>query len=473
MIKLKVFLAGLFLILICFTASANENQQNLFNYGVASGDPLKDRVIIWTRVQNLEPVAVVTYEISGTDNFTDIISTGEIKTDKNKDFTVKADIGNLKSGTYYYYRFKYKNSYSMTGRTKTLPDQSRKFTVAFVSCENFGAGYFTSYKHIVDDNPDLIIMLGDFIYEQARKKGLRDDISGNAKDLESYRTKYKVYLTDRFLLEAKSKIPMVAIWDDHEVLNDYSGKEVIKTDPQRLKDAYQVFFEYLPIREQNNNRIYRNFQIGDLVDLYMIDGRQYKDAKACEDTFALNFQCTARANAPGRTYLGVEQKEWLLNGLKHSKSQWKVLGNDTVLMEFSFLWNTVNFDQWDGYKAERDEILKTLKDNQVKNLIVFSGDLHTFVYGNILYNGEKIAPEFVTSSITSPSPEIVRTFQALVPILVKNIKYFNPFYHGYILAEFQTRKVNVFYYGVDTIENRESKKILLKQLEIRRAGKQP
>jgi alkaline phosphatase D len=470
-IRIRLLLIFLFLIFTCCTAGAQETRASLFNYGVASGDPLKDRVIIWTKIAELEPSATVNYEVSLSDNFAEIISNGEVKTDKNKDYTVKADIGNLKPGTYYYYRFKYKNSYSMTGRTKTLPENTRDFRVAFVSCQNYGAGYFTAYKHIVDANPDLIIFLGDFIYEYEHRNAVRVDSAGYAKDLETYRAKYKVYLTDQFLIEARSKIPMVAIWDDHEVMNDYSGIKLMKTDPQRLKDAYRSFFEYLPIREQDNFKIYRSFQVGDLVDFYMIDGRQYRDEEACENSFSVNLQCTARAYSPGRTYLGQEQKKWLLNGLKNSKSQWKVLGNNTLMMEFSLLRNQINFDQWDGYRAEKDELLKSIKDNHVKDFLVFSGDVHTFILGDILYNGEKIAPEFITSSITSPNPEILRNYPGLIQLLVKDIKYFNPFYKGYILADFQTRKTIVYYFGVDTIEKKDSKVLLLKKLEIARTRK--
>jgi alkaline phosphatase D len=481
-IKHRIFFPFLLLILFCFSANAQEKRKTPFNYGVASGDPLQDRVIIWTRIDDVEGSADVNYEISATDDFAAIITSGVIKTDKDKDFTVKADIENLKPDTYYYYRFKYKNSYSIAGRTKTLPVKTRKFKVAFVSCQNFGAGYFTAYKHIIDDDPDLVVMLGDFIYEYARTGSSREDTSGYARDLESYRTKYKVYLTDPYLKDIRSKIPMVAIWDDHEVENDYSGVNIKKVNPQRIKDAYQVYFEYLPAREQGDNKLYRNFKIGDLVDLYMLDGRQYKDEPACEDA-GINFKCNDIAAAPGRTYLGTEQKKWLLNGLENSNSQWKILGNNTLMMEISFLGNQINFDQWDGYKAEKEEILKDLKDKKVKDLLVFSGDVHTFVYGDILYNGEKIAPEIVTGSITSPNPSVIRDFQALVPLMVTNIKYFNPNYHGYLLADFQQRKVDVYYYGVVTTENDAniaknkyrinigSEKVLLKHLEIHRARK--
>ncbi len=466
--KFKIFLTSLIFCIFCFAANAQEPKNIFFNYGVSSGDPLTDRVILWTRVNTTETSASVYYEVASDQAFDKVVNSGNVKTSQDKDFTVKVDVERLKPGTYYYYRFKYKDSYSITGRTKTLPENTSKFRIAVVSCQNFGAGYYTAYKYIIKDNPDLIVMLGDFIYEYERGKAesVRPDNSGYAKDLKTYREKYRYYLSDHLLQEAMSQFPMVSIWDDHEVQNNYSGVTLKKTNPQKIKDAYQTFFEYIPIRELDEKfRIYRNFKVGNLVEFFLIDGRQYRDEDVCDR--GLNFECTSKANIPGRTYLGQEQKKWLIDGITSSKAKWKFLGNNTVLMELAFLGNMINFDQWDGFYPEKEEFLKALKENNIKNTIVLTGDAHTFMYGNVLYKGEKVATEFVDSAITSGSSKTLMTYNLLVPIFINHMNYINPFYRGYILADFSTRNLDVYFEAISTVDNPDGERIHLNHFNIK------
>lgn len=444
--------------------------ENYFNYGVASGDPLQNKVIIWTKIESTEAVAKVFYEVSKDDGFQKIVNTGEITTDKSKDYTIKADVDSLKPDTYYYYRFKYKDSYSPTGRTRTLPEETNKFKLAVVSCQNFSTGYFNPYKHIIHDNPDVIIMLGDYIYENPRKydPSPRFDTSGTANDIETYRAKYRYYLTDPFLLEARAKIPFITVWDDHEVTNDYSGVPMKISNPKRLNDAYRVYFEYVPLREQEENKIYRSFKIGSLIDLFMTDGRQYRDEKACGNSPSLNPQCIFNSYKEGPTYLGKNQKEWLINSISSSGAQWQVWGNNTVFMDMRFFSIPINYDQWDGFYFEKEEILKSIINKKERNLVIVTGDLHSFVFGDVMYGSKKVASEVVTTAISSRTYDLIRGYQWFVPQIVPHIKYLNADYRGYSLLDFNRRKTDVYLYGVTSVFQPESEKILLKHFEIKR-----
>lgn len=443
--------------------------QNPFTLGVASGDPLTSQVIIWTRVESNESKPKIKYQVSETDNFNKLITEGDTYTNSDKDYTVKVDIKGLKSGKTYFYRFLYNNQFSETGKTKTLPINTNKFKIAVTSCQHFSDGYFTAYDHILKDKPDLIFMLGDYIYEYTRSpdRQARPDNSGYAKDLASYRKKYQTYLTDPSLRKARQNIPFVSIWDDHEVMNDYSGVDLLKKDPQKLKDAYKVYFEYVPIREIDNYRIYRNFKVGNLLEVFMLDGRQYRDENVCQERLAINFDCTKKAHNEGRTYLGKEQKDWLIKGLEDSTTIWKVMGNNTAMLEISLWGNLFNFDQWDGFYAEKEELINTV-EKKVKNLLLVTGDIHTFIDADIKHNGKVIAKEVTATSVTSMNPTILKLFTWVVPLFLSHVKYIETTYRGYILTEFDTRKTNIYFYGLDTVLKPESKRIMLRHITLTR-----
>lgn len=459
--------------LISLNNLAEAKSETFFKYGVASGDPLTDSIIIWTRVESEEKTATVEYQVAKDPDFNRIVSYGKISTNKDKDYTVKLDIKALKPGKSYYYRFKYHNKYSISGKTKTLPEETNSFKIAAVSCQNYAGGFFTAYKYIVKDQPDLIIALGDYIYEHQKRwpKSPRID-NIYAKDLETYRQKYKLYLTDPDIREARSKIPMMAIWDDHEVKNDYSGKSEMAEEPERMYDAYQAFFEYLPIREQKDFQIYRNIKIGSLIDLFMIDGRQYRDKTVCTENLSLNIECSLKAYASGRTYLGKEQKEWL-GSITKSEAQWQVIGNNTVMLDLNFLGNQINFDQWDGYYSEKSDILEKISNNKNinNNLLVITGDVHTFIHGNIRHNNQNIGTEITTSGLSSPSPDILKKYQFLVPLLLSHVKYIEANYRGYTLLEFKRRKVGVKFFAMKDLSKKDGERFLLHKFEIMRKKK--
>ncbi|MFN8672068.1 MAG: alkaline phosphatase D family protein [Candidatus Sericytochromatia bacterium] len=439
---------------------------NYFLDGVASGDPTQNSVIIWTRIndENTDKVEVG-YEISKDKEFTKIVMSDDVITDKTKDHTIKLDITTLKQDTEYFYRFKYKNEYSEIGRTKTLPRDPKRFRVAFVSCQNFGAGYFNSYKNILEDNPDVVVMLGDNIYEHAKYKVRKDD-TGYAKDLEGFRKKYKTYFTDKAFKEARKNLPFMHIWDDHEVENDYNGIDFFNKKPQLIKDAYQAYFEYIPVRVVNGTKIYRNYNIGNLVELHLIDGRQYRKQAPCPSFAPLNIDCTLKSFNEDNTYLGLEQKQWLKNSLLNTPAKWKVIANNTMMMEAHLFETIVNYDEWDGFMKEKQELLEFIYKNDIKNTLVFTGDLHMFIQGQLKYKDKKIGEEFVTTSITSPIPSFVSNLKPISSLIIKNLNYFEPAYKGYILADFSSTRSVVSFYAVNSVSEYNYDRKLLKKFEI-------
>jgi alkaline phosphatase D len=429
-----------------------------FNYSVASGDADTNSVIIWTKLDAYSKAEVI-YEISEDSLFNKIIKSGKVITDSSRDWTIKVLIDGLESGKTYFYRFKYKDKYSPVGKTKTLPKETNHFRIALLSCQHFSENYFWAYNYLADDSVDMILFLGDFIYEfNVYRNPRRADPTLPAQDLETYRSKYKIAHSDTFLKLALSRIPIYAIWDDHEVMNDYSGKVMRYYNPKRLYDAYKAFFEYIPIRDNDSFRIYRSFKVGNLIDIFLIDGRQYRDEMACRPTFNPKDDCYKVAFSEGRTLLGKEQKNWLINNLKNSKSIWKLIANNVMFMDLFKDNKPLNVDQWDGYYFEKMEILKNIKD--IKNVIFSAGDTHVFYFGEVIYNKKPIAYEIITAGVSSPS-----SLKAISDTILKqnpHIKFMNAEYRGYVILDFYKDSLNVYFYG--TKENGE--RILIRKEKI-------
>ena len=429
-----------------------------FNYSVASGDADTNSLIIWTKLDAYSKAEVI-YEISEDSSFNKIIKSGKVITDSSRDWTIKVLIDGLEPGKTYFYRFKYKDKYSPIGKTKTLPKETNHFRIALLSCQHFSENYFWAYKYLADDSVDIILFLGDFIYEfNVYRNPRRADPTLPAQDLETYRSKYKIAHSDTFLKLALSRIPIYAIWDDHEVMNDYSGKVMRYYNPKRLYDAYKAFFEYIPIRDNDSFRIYRSFKVGNLIDIFLIDGRQYRDEMACRPTFNPKDDCYKVAFSEGRTLLGKEQKNWLINNLKNSKSIWKLIANNVMFMDLFKDNKPLNLDQWDGYYFEKMEILKNIKD--IKNVIFSAGDTHVFYFGEVIYNKKPIAYEIITAGVSSPS-----SLKAISDTILKqnpHIKFMNAEYRGYVILDFYKDSLNVYFYG--TKENGE--RILIRKEKI-------
>ena len=344
--------------------SDNDTETNInvsFDHGVASGDPLTDKVIIWTRVVPESETSVqVSWEVATDPEFLNVTHNGSTETDISRDYTVKVDVQNLEAGATYYYRFSSNGVTSVIGRTKTLPEGSvDQVKLAVFSCANYPAGYFHVYGEAAKrDDLDAVLHLGDYIYEygqggyatedaEALGRTLAEDNQSETISLDDYRKRYALYRTDPQLQQLHAKVPFIVVWDDHEITNDtWRGGAENHHDEEgdffeRKRQALQAYFEWLPIRpvvENSHEEIYRRFDFGDLVSLHMLDTRVIGRDQQLDyanyfspDTGFNGAQFVADLTAPSRTLLGAEQLGWLQNGLAESESKWQVLGQQILM----------------------------------------------------------------------------------------------------------------------------------------------
>lgn len=330
-----------------------------FLHGVASGDPLQDKVILWTRLTPVDFSAPlkVTWEIATDDQFKQNLKTGTVQTTKTDDFTVKVDATGLQAGTTYYYRFRFGTKVSPVGQTKTLPVTTNKVSFAVCSCSNYPAGYFYVYREMAKQNVDVVIHLGDYIYEYGADGYATEDAaklgrtlpSNNNKEiikLDDYRKRYALYRQDKDLQAVHQRHPFIVIWDDHELANDTwrEGAENHQSNEgpflERKLAALQAYFEWMPIRPISSTdhlNIYRQFNFGSLVELTMLDTRiiardkqlEYKDYITASGLDAQKFQ--ADLTDPKRTLMGYTQRDWLVDKLKQSTATWNVIGQQVLM----------------------------------------------------------------------------------------------------------------------------------------------
>ena len=329
-----------------------------FEHGVASGDPLQDRVILWTRLTPNDASArlQVSWEIALDNQFKQIIKTDKVLTSASQDFTVKVDVTGLKSDQRYFYRFIFGDKTSPVGQTKTLPSSTSKVSFAVCSCSNYPAGYFYVYREMAKQNVDVVIHLGDYIYEygadgyaaeDAEKLGrtLAADNNKEIIKLDDYRKRYALYRKDKDLQALHQRHPFIVIWDDHELANDTwrDGAENHQASEgpfmERKLAALQAYFEWMPIRpiDEQHLKIYRQFDFGKLVQLTMLDTRiiardeqlDYANYMTANGLDIAKFQ--ADLTNPARTLMGYTQRDWLLGKLQQSTSTWNVLGQQILM----------------------------------------------------------------------------------------------------------------------------------------------
>ncbi|MDC8830023.1 alkaline phosphatase D family protein [Alteromonas gilva] len=352
------------------TATQSLSSDNVrFTHGVASGDPLADAVIIWTRaVPDTASTPVIRWELATDSDFSTIIASGDSKAEKNRDYTVKVDVKGLQPATRYYYRFRTANQLSVTGETMTLPSgHVESVNLAVFSCSNYPAGYFTAYQLAADDaSIDYVLHLGDYIYEysstgyatehaQEIGRTLAADNEGEIYTLTDYRNRYATYRNDNGLLALHQRKPFIVVWDDHEIANDTykAGAENHTPDEGdffvRRAAAIQAYFEWLPIRPplgESQPHIYRQFRFGDLVNLYMLDTRvigrdkqlNYNDYRDADGKRFDTERFKTDLLDPDRSIMGKTQADWFINSLASSQSQaqWQVVGQQLLMARMFF-----------------------------------------------------------------------------------------------------------------------------------------
>lgn len=403
-----------------------------FTLGVASGDPTPDSVILWTRLDRAAlPDSVnqrdggtmieVAYEVATTDSFDRIVRSGSVVAAPELGYSAHAEIRGLEADQEYFYRWVVAGEFSPVGRSKTAPlanvnvDEVR---FAIASCQQYEHGFYTAYQHMAQEDLDLIVHLGDYIYESSWGSNLvRAHEGPEIITLEDYRARYTTYRSDTDLQAAHARAPWVVTWDDHEVDNNYAASiaEDEQTPEQLLRRraaGYQAFYEFMPIRlpvgrQGPDMPIHRRLRFGNLMEMSVLDTRQYRDDQACGDGRQLS--CSEHQN-PNRSLLGAAQKNWLFNSLATTDATWNVLAQQIMMASLRSrdedneqLWS---MDIWDGYPFERQQLLDFMAERSTPNPVVLTGDIHSNWAADLKQdfddeNSATIGSEFVGTSITS------------------------------------------------------------------------
>ncbi|MDQ3611920.1 MAG: alkaline phosphatase D family protein [Actinomycetota bacterium] len=372
-----------------------------FTLGVASGDPLPDSVVLWTR---LAPAALsgggmpdraveVRWEVADDEGFSRVVRRGTEVARPALGHSVHAEPEGLQPGREYFYRFIAEGEASPTGRAKTAPIGSPASLVfAFASCQQYEHGYFTSYQHMAREDLDFVVHLGDYIYEyepndfRAAGGNVRAHSGPEIITLDDYRNRYAQYKSDPDLQAAHAAFSWLVTWDDHEIDNNWADEVPEDGQPReaflrRRASAFQAYYEHMPLRRASRPtgidlQLYRRLAFGDLASFNVLDTRQYRSDQPCDDRSVVG--CDERLD-PARTLTGEEQERWLLDGLGASRATWNVLAQQVFFAQRDFNTDdTQRFstDAWDGYAANRDRILGFVEERNVANPIVITGDVH-------------------------------------------------------------------------------------------------
>ncbi|MET9405950.1 alkaline phosphatase D family protein [Streptomyces sp. NPDC002935] len=470
-----------------------------FLHGVASGDPLPDGILLWTRVtpdsqaipgSGLGPDTEVSWVVAKDKAFTTIVAKGSTVATAASDHTVKADIRGLAPATDYWFRFSAGGTDSPAARTRTAPAADAAvpgLRFGVVSCANWEAGYFSAYRHLAARNDlDAWLHLGDYIYEyKSGEYGTRGTVvrphapANEILTLADYRTRHGRYKTDPDLQALHHKAPVVAIWDDHEFAdNSWSGGAVNHTEgaegawAARQAAAKQAYFEWMPVRPAIAGTTYRRLRFGKLADLSLLDLRSFRSQQAST--------ASGSVDDPDRTLTGRAQLDWLKSGLKSSDTTWRLVGNSVMISPFAVgslsadllkplakllglpqEGIALNTDQWDGYTDDRRELLAHLRSNAIRNTVFLTGDIHMAWANDVPVDAgtyplsASAATEFVVTSVTSDNlDDIVKVPEGAVSAIAspviraanRHVHWVDTDRHGYGVLDVTAGRAQMDYY---------------------------
>ncbi|PGH02272.1 alkaline phosphatase D [Blastomyces parvus] len=524
--------------------SAPFNPEDLFfTHSVASGDPYPNSVILWTRVSptnessdsnvtvsgtaplydhdndryvsvSTSPVCVE-YKVAKDDKMRKVVTVGEVWTSSDVDYTVKVEATGLKPYTTYYYQFTVCNSKNSSpiGRTKTTPRKGDKvkkdINLSVFSCANYPQGFFNAYGNAArKDNADYVVHLGDYIYEYEEggygwgwsMDRIPQPADHNIKSLLDYRKRYASYRTDADLVYSHQNFPWITVWDDHEVEDNIwkAGSSAMNnTEESFVKaggisidqvkaNAVRAHFEWMPIRQvdmDDSLRIWRNFEIGDLFSLIMLDTRVYD--RSITDLYWNRVYLDKIRDEQSRSLLGPRQETWFYRQLKESAKRnvkWRVVGQQILISDIAY-GEGYNPDAWDGYRANKNRTFSTILDNKIDNTIFLAGDTHASYVSDLVYTGHgeydpksgsgAIGVEFGGSGVTSPGPvgqngtlaKGVETSKEFV----KNstpLQWQDSYYRGYYELKINHKRVIADFFGIPDIRTRNGKEIKLATFEV-------
>lgn len=438
-----------------------------FAVGVASGYPRPDGVTLWTRLAPLplEPdggllpdeVLPVTWEISEDERFGNIVATGTQRAVQELAHSVHVDVRGLRPDRGYFYRFRCGPELSPTGRTRTAPapgQTPQRLRFAIGSCQHYEQGYFGAYKHLLADDADLMVFLGDYIYESSwGEVRVRRHHGPEPYDLAGYRVRHAQYKTDPDLQAAHAAMPWLVTWDDHEVDNDPAGAISEHLDPRfllRRAAAYQAYWEHMPLpasarpQVDGSMRLHDRVDFGGLARFFVLDNRQHRSRIPCPSALKGGGSTTVDPTAcpeladPAQTLLGAAQEAWLDRELGRSDARWTVIAQQTLVAPRDqqpgpgeLRWT----DGWDGYPLARERLFDSIERSRSANPLVVGGDLHATVVGD-LHRGARAAPlasEICGTSITSAGTPPEETARRMVDN--PHLKYANSRDRGYVLID--------------------------------------
>jgi alkaline phosphatase D len=460
---------------------AASRADNLFALGVASGSPLHDGVVLWTRLIDPQgrqfeqkPLAVA-WEVADDEGFRRIVQKGSAPALPELGHAVHVELRGLQPDRWYFYRFQCGNSRSVTGRTRTFPlpgSAASKLRLSYASCQRWEHGYYAAWRHMQDEQLDAVCFVGDYIYEYTRnKKDIRSHDVGKPLDLPSYRDRYAVYKSDADLQGMHAQCPWLLTWDDHEVINDYAGLQApgLPADfPALRAAAYQAYYEHMPLRASvltqgpagmqagAEMRLYDRVSFGDLADFHILDTRQYRTLQACsvDDKGGGNGvkrdACSALRD-PQRSMLGFEQEAWLANGFKAARQRppkWTLIVQETrfgPMRSYNKKGETsVGNDAWDGYPGTRARLVQSLIDNQSPNPVLLGGDVHSNWVGHVKADYDKPDSANVGVELTGTSISSNNNAPANIPRHVEENPHFifgDGYRRGYGVVELSAHKM--------------------------------
>ena len=430
----------------CQTASsaAPKNQSSLFTLGVASGEPLPDSVVIWTRLAR-DPLdgggmpdtpVKVRWAVATDDAMRTVVRQGTATARPEYAHSVHVEVQGLEPHRWYWYRFDVGSEESAIGRTRTAPAAGqgiKRFRFAFASCQKYEDGYYTAHRHLAQEELDLVLHLGDYIYEGKAKDGrVRKHNSAECMTLEDYRNRYAQYKLDPDLQAAHAAFPWAVVPDDHEVDNDYANDKEVKLRVssaeflERRAAAYQAYYEHFPFRRASKPKgpdmqLYRTLSFGDLATIHLLDTRQYRTDQPCGRKWV---ERCADALDPRATMLGKVQEAWIDRQLAASSGQWTVIAQQVPIMQrkrFRDGRTLYHMDKWDGYVAARERLFASIQQHQPRGLVAVCGDVHAAWAGTLKAdfddpNSATLGPEFVGTSIASKGDgwEIKKTHRGIL-----------------------------------------------------------
>jgi alkaline phosphatase D len=454
-----------------------------FALGVASGYPRADGMVLWTRlVGGFGPAPVrVRWEVSSNDAFSSIVSSGKTEATAQWAHSVHVETHGLEPDRWYWYRFHAGDASSAVGRTRTAPAAGTavaRLRFAFASCQQYEQGWYVAHRHLAAEDLDLVVFLGDYIYESSwGREHVRKHEGGEPYTLKEYRARYALYKSDPDLQKSHAAFPWLATWDDHEVDNDYAADRPEDGMPRerflaRRAAAYRAYYEHMPLPASMrpsgpDMRVYTQLDWGALASFFVLDDRQYRAPQVCPSrpggsTVVDPAVCT-EIDDPSRSMLGAAQEAWLERGLAQSGAGWNILAQQTLMARLDRKLGAERqywTDGWDGYPMARKRLLNSIHSNKIKNPVVIGGDVHMNWVADLKpdFDDESspvVASEFCGTSITSQAAS-----QKMVDALLRespHLKYGRSDRRGYVRMTLADGRLDADLMGLETVKKPESR----------------